>query len=107
MSVCQNLQHLSTLLPVIPLDWVIPHQVHGTQVLSVGDDYINAPSVKRREMLEGVDALVTDRRGFCLCVSTADCIPLISMIPVGMSWQWHMPDGEALSDALPGRHSTA
>lgn len=76
-SVCQNLQHLSTLLPVIPLDWVIPHQVHGTQVLSVGDDYINAPSVKRREMLEGVDALVTDRHGFCLCVSTADCIPLI------------------------------
>ncbi len=27
--------------------------------------------------LEGVDALVTDIPGYCLCVSTADCVPVL------------------------------
>lgn len=77
MAVRQNLQRLSTLLPTIPVDWVIPHQVHDTRVAVIGAEYAGASSERRREMLEGVDALVTDRPGFCLCVSTADCIPLL------------------------------
>ncbi len=76
-SVRQNLQHLSTLLPTIPLEWVIPYQVHGSRVLNVGEDFVEASSAVRREMLEGVDALVSNRPGYCLCVSTADCIPLL------------------------------
>ncbi len=28
-------------------------------------------------MLEGVDALITDQRGVCIGVSTADCIPAL------------------------------
>lgn len=77
VAVRQNLQHLSTLLPTIPVDWVIPHQVHDTHVLTIGTDYVEASPEQRCEMLEGVDALVTDRPGFCLCISTADCIPLL------------------------------
>ena len=76
-AVLQNLQHLGTLLPTFPVDWVIPHQVHGTSVLDVGQEYADALQDTRREMLEGVDALVTDRPGYCICVSTADCIPLL------------------------------
>ena len=76
-AVLQNLQHLGTLLPTFPVDWVIPHQVHGTSVLDVGQEYADASQDTRREMLEGVDALVTDRPGYCICVSTADCIPLL------------------------------
>lgn len=76
-AVSCNLQHLGTLLPTFPVDWVIPHQVHGTQVLEVGQEYADASQEERLEMLEGVDALVTDRPGYCLCVSTADCIPLL------------------------------
>jgi len=32
--------------------------------------------------LEGVDALITQRNDVCLCVSTADCIPLVVYDPV-------------------------
>ena len=28
-------------------------------------------------MLQGIDALVADRPGICLCISTADCIPIL------------------------------
>ena len=28
-------------------------------------------------LLQGIDALVTDRPGICLCISTADCIPIL------------------------------
>lgn len=46
---------------------LIPHQVHGTRVAFV-----------TREMdLEGYDALVTQQAGVCVCVSTADCIPIL------------------------------
>lgn len=77
VAVRRNLQHLATLLPTIPVDWVIPHQIHGTRVFAIDEAYAQASCEQRREMLEGVDALVTDRSGFCLCVSTADCIPLL------------------------------
>lgn len=73
----QNLQHLSTLLPTIPIEWVIPHQIHQDHILKIGDDYLTATTAVKHEMLEGVDALVTDRSGYCLCISTADCIPLL------------------------------
>lgn len=73
----QNLIHLEHLLPVIPIEWVIPHQVHGTKVLAVDDRYAQATVSERTAMLEGVDALITSSKGICLCVSTADCIPLL------------------------------
>lgn len=79
--VSRNLQRLSALLPSYPAEWVIPHQVHGDKVLAVGDEYAGASADKRREMVEGVDALVTDRPGYCLCVSTADCVPLLFFDP--------------------------
>lgn len=77
LHVRQNLIHLEHLLPVIPIEWVIPHQTHGTSVLAVDEHYAAASVAERTEMLEGVDALMTNRKGFCLCISTADCIPLL------------------------------
>lgn len=43
----------------------IPRQTHSVCVANPGDD------------LDGVDALVTDRRGVALCINTADCLPLL------------------------------
>lgn len=44
---------------------IIPTQTHSSRVAAVGDD------------LQGVDALVTDKRKVALCINTADCLPLI------------------------------
>lgn len=63
---------LSKSLGISPDSLVIPHQVHGTRV-----EYVTRiPSE-----FEETDALITDRDGICICVSTADCIPVLLYDP--------------------------
>lgn len=73
----QNRELLCSLMPVRPKMLVVPHQTHGTTVRVIDDEFIGFPPEKRRELLEGVDALVSDKVGVCLCISTADCIPVL------------------------------
>ena len=65
-----NLENLSALLPVRPRVVVIPRQTHTTNVRVITD-------VPTSEELQDVDAVVTHLKGFCLCVSTADCVPVL------------------------------
>ena len=65
-----NLENLSALLPVRPRVVVIPRQTHTTNVRVIAD-------VPTSEELQDVDAVVTHLTGFCLCVSTADCVPVL------------------------------
>ena len=54
---------------------VIPRQTHTTNVRVIE----NVPS---EEELQDVDAVITRLKGFCLCVSTADCVPILMYDPV-------------------------
>lgn len=65
-----NREVLCSLLPQLPTSLVIPRQTHGTEVRLVTPDTVEAD-------LEGVDAVMTSLPGCCLCVSTADCIPIL------------------------------
>ena len=57
---------------------VIPHQTHGISSLAIERDSYDSFSLeKRRNVLQGVDALITNEPGFCICVSTADCVPVL------------------------------
>ena len=74
---------------------VMPHQVHGIEVRRVDGEFFSKPEPVRKMILEGVDALITDLRGVCIGVSTADCIPVFFMMRFIMPWLLFMPDGEA------------
>lgn len=76
-DVARNRQLLASLIPVPGVELVIPHQTHGVEVRVIDDTYIYRCTAGRASLLEGVDALVTDRPAYCLCISTADCIPLL------------------------------
>ena len=65
-----NLETLSWLLPERPRVIVIPRQTHTTNVQVIKD-------VPTPEELQDVDAVVTQLKDFCLCVSTADCVPVL------------------------------
>ena len=69
-NVSANLETLGALLPVCPQVFVIPRQTHTTNVRVI-------TGVPTPEELQEVDAVVTHRKGFCLCVSTADCVPVL------------------------------
>ncbi len=76
-NVRRNLQTLADMLPQRPRMLVIPEQVHGCRKLVVDSSFADAGDDRRRQMLEGIDVLLTREPGFCLCISTADCIPLV------------------------------
>ena len=65
-----NLENLAASLPERPRVFVIPRQTHTTNVRVITD-------IPTEEELQDVDAVVTHLKGFCLCVSTADCVPIL------------------------------
>lgn len=76
-KVALNQKLLCEVLPCSFRQLVIPIQTHGTKVFTVQDDFIHASVECRQEMLQGVDALITRQPGYCLCISTADCVPIL------------------------------
>ena len=69
-NVKANLEILAASLPKRPRVFVIPRQTHTTNVRVIAD-------VPTEAELHEVDAVVTPLRDFCLCVSTADCVPVL------------------------------
>ena len=67
--IAANRCSLATLLGIDEQQIIMPHQVHGVQVRR-----IDAP---QQEIIEGVDAVMTNVPQLCIGVSTADCIPII------------------------------
>ena len=82
-TVLKNQALLHSLLPS-PNQLVIPYQTHGTQILLLDEKYMCASPAEREACLQGVDALMTNLPGYCLCISTADCVPvlLLSLIHI-------------------------
>lgn len=76
-NVLANRQLLCDLLPGTEKELIIPHQVHRTEVRIIDHEFIDRPEAERTSLLEGVDALVTDVSGKCICISTADCVPVM------------------------------
>lgn len=56
---------------------VLPHQTHGTDLRHIAADFLSLPASVRQMVLEGVDGVMTDVKGVCIGVSTADCIPIL------------------------------
>lgn len=76
-AIRENCRRLCDTLCVEPSRLVLPHQVHGKVVRTITKDFFLLSEAERLEMLEGVDAVMTNVTNACLGVSTADCIPII------------------------------
>lgn len=72
-----NRLSLCHLLGIDKEHLVYPHQVHGIEVRQIGADFPTLPASSKKQLLEGVDAVMTDVAGICIGVSTADCIPIL------------------------------
>ncbi len=67
--IVENRRSLAAVLGIDDSHIIMPHQVHGTEVRR-----IDGP---QQEVIEGVDAVMTDVPQLCIGVSTADCIPIL------------------------------
>ena len=76
-DVLKNKQLLITRLQLPSVELVLPRQTHQSVIRVIDKSYGVLSADQQREFLSGVDALVTDLANYCLCVSTADCVPIL------------------------------
>ena len=72
-----NREALCTMLGISDDRLIMPHQVHLTKVAKIDEAFFLLNAEERQAALEGVDALMTNLKGVCIGVSTADCIPVL------------------------------
>lgn len=72
-----NRERLLESAPQSFAELVIPVQVHGTRILRIDGTFRDLSPEQKEQSLHGIDALITSEVGFCICVSTADCIPVL------------------------------
>jgi len=72
-----NREALCQMLGISDERLIMPHQVHLTKVVKIDEAFLGLSAEKKREALEGVDALMTNLKEVCIGVSTADCIPIL------------------------------
>ena len=56
---------------------LLPRQVHSDRVVTIDAPFLEFFPPFRPDALDDCDALVTNLRGICIGVSTADCIPVL------------------------------
>lgn len=76
-TVGRDRERICQLLGITDDKLIYPHQTHTDSVRVIDEALIALSMDERKEILEGVDAVVTDVQGICIGVSTADCIPVI------------------------------
>ena len=67
-------KQLANVLGVEQNQLVFPRQTHTNNVVEV----LEIPEME----IENCDALITNRPGICICVQTADCVPILLFDPV-------------------------
>jgi YfiH family protein len=80
-NVIKNRKLLCDYLDIPQDRLIIPHQVHQTKIVKVDVSFLSSSPEAQQQTLDGVDALITNEQGCCICVSTADCIPVIIYDP--------------------------
>lgn len=76
-TVQRNQQLLCTALHIEKEQLIIPYQTHSVNALVIDKEFLQQNAEKRNEQLQNIDALITQEKGVCLCVSTADCTPIL------------------------------
>lgn len=72
-----NQEELCRLLGVTADRLVIPYQTHSCHILPLDESFMQLSAEARQALLQDKDAVITNITGLCLCVSTADCIPVL------------------------------
>lgn len=76
-NVAKNRALLCEALGIERNHLIVPHQTHDTITRIIDKDFLSLPAEEQRLSLEGVDAVSTNLPDVCICVSTADCIPVL------------------------------
>ena len=60
---------------------LIPYQTHEDKILAIDEVFLSLSNEEQLLQLNGIDALITNRKGVCIGVTTADCVPILLFDP--------------------------
>ncbi|MGB0521760.1 MAG: peptidoglycan editing factor PgeF [Flammeovirgaceae bacterium] len=81
-NILENRQRIAQLMQIEPQQLVFPSQTHDATIQVVTQTKINQGTIWLNEQLRCTDALITNEKGICLSVISADCVPLLFFDPV-------------------------
>lgn len=74
-NVKENRRRIAQAMGVVPQRLIFPSQTHSNTVQIVDEDTLPG-------QLTQTDALITNTPGICICVMSADCVPILLYDPV-------------------------
>ena len=72
-----NQELLCELLSIPTERLIVPYQTHSCNILTIDETFRHLSADARHAIMQEKDAVMTHVEGLCLCVSTADCIPVL------------------------------
>lgn len=81
LNVFQNRDILSNAFGVDPSKAIFSSQTHEDKVFAVEASFLDNDAEERNRLLFGIDAMVTNLKGVCLCILTADCASVLLYDP--------------------------
>lgn len=81
-NIAENRAQLSTALDIEEEDMYVPYQIHKDKICVIDKAFLSNSDLEKARLLHGVDALITDIRGICIGITTADCVPVLIYDPV-------------------------
>lgn len=82
LNIYENRNILSRKFHVDSDKLITPHQTHSNKVIKIDKEFISQSKSSQTESLYGYDASITNELGLFLCVTTADCVPILLFDPV-------------------------
>ena len=76
-AIIENRQRLCSALNVAPDKFIFPNQTHSANIKHVRNDFISFDEEEKGRFLSETDALITELKGFCIAIKTADCVPVL------------------------------
>lgn len=82
INVLKNREILINTLELSKEDIFIPFQTHEDKVQIVDEEFLKMSSYHQIQALYGCDALITNQKGICIGITTADCVPILIYDPI-------------------------
>lgn len=76
-NVMENRFRLASTIGLPLENLFFPYQTHGDKVYVIDKEFLQYSPTKQKELLSGVDALITNIPLICIGVTTADCVPIL------------------------------
>ncbi|NDV94716.1 peptidoglycan editing factor PgeF [Dysgonomonas sp. 521] len=76
-SVNENQEHLANIIGISVENLYLPYQTHNDRIQIIDEAFLYKSDLEKASLMNGVDALITDRKDICIGVTTADCVPIL------------------------------